>query len=145
VASPPRSRRSCLALAIMRRPILLAFLFSATAFVLLALADIAVWGGYQGMHAREQVAAALLTHAGMLAAVFLLSLVGSALAYLALGKRLPSRKGAVIGGAVFAVASFVGLVAAFGVGGLLVVAAWVLLGSALVATGSCLASKQHAG
>jgi hypothetical protein len=130
----------------MKRALVLAAVFSLTAFVLLGVADFAVWGGYQGMHPRQQVTTLAITHAVMLAAMFLFSLVGSALAFIAFRHRLPSHIFAVAGGAVFALASFFAVVATFKMGGLLFTAVWLLLGSALVATVACLlAPRRYVG
>ena len=120
-------------------------MFSITAFLLLGLADLAVWGGYQGVHPREQFESTLWVHAGILAAVFLFALLGSLVAFLTFKHRLPSLKVAILGGAVFAFASFFALVAVFGIGGAAAAGVWLLLGSALIAGISCAVGRHHVG
>lgn len=106
-------------LATMKQPLILSAVFSVSALVLLLVADLAVWGGYQGMNSREQVGALLLAHAAMLSAVFFLALLGTSAAFLLFRNRLPSRKVATLVGAAFAIVSFFALVTAFSAGGVI--------------------------
>lgn len=88
------------------------------------------------MHPREQLASQLVLHGYMHAGVLLLSLAGAAVAFWLLQHRLPSAKAASFFGASFAVISFFAVVLAFEAAGLVAAAAWLLVGSTLVALSS---------
>lgn len=119
--------------------------FAGTAFVLLLVADLAVWGGYQGMHPRDQLESQLIMHGAMHASVLVLSLMGAAVAFVTLRRRLPSARAASLFGAVFAVLSFFALVAAFSAAGFWGAGAWLLIGSVVLAFVSGLLGKPHEG
>jgi hypothetical protein len=109
------------------------FAFAGTAFVVLLLADLAVWGGYQGMHPRDELPSQLIMHGAMHVSVLVLSVIGAAVAFFFLRRRLPSTKVASVFGAVFATLSFFAIVAAFTAAGFIGAGAWLLLGSATIA------------
>jgi hypothetical protein len=119
--------------------------FAITAFLMLLIADLVVWGAYQGMHPRDELRSQLLMHGVMHASVLVLSLIGAATAFLLLRKRLPSTKGAALFGAIFATLSFFAIVAAFASGGFVGAGAWLLLGSAAMAILSGVVARRHEG
>src|SRR5438045_2308782 len=107
--------------------------FAGTAFLVLLAADLAFWGGYQGMHPRDQLESQLITHGAMHASVLVLSLMGATFAFVTLRHRLLSAKAASLFGAAFAVLSFFALVAAFSAAGFWGAGAWLLIGSIVFA------------
>jgi hypothetical protein len=119
--------------------------FAGTAFLVLLVSDLALWGGYQGFHPRDQLESQLITHGAMHASVLVLSLIGAAIAFLTLRRRLPSAKAASLFGAIFAVLSFFALVAAFSAAGFWGAAAWLLIGSIVLAFLSALFRRPHEG
>ena len=97
------------------------------------------------MHPRDQLASQLVLRGYMHAGVLLLSLAGAAVAFWLLQRRLPSLKAASSFGALFAVISFFAVVIAFEAAGVVAAAAWLLVGSALVALASGLFVRPHGG
>jgi hypothetical protein len=119
--------------------------FAGTAFIVLLLADLAVWGGYQGMHPREDLQSQLLMRAALHLSVLVVSAIGATFAFFLLRQRLPSTKVASSFGAIFAAISFFALVAAFTAFGVVGAGAWLLVGSVITAVVSSLIAGQHVG
>jgi hypothetical protein len=107
--------------------------FTGTAVVVLLVADLAFWGAYQGMHPRDELGAQLITHGAVHASVFVLSLIGAGIAFVALSNRVPSKTRATLFGVIFAVLSFFGLVESFSAAGFWGAGAWILFGSMILA------------
>jgi len=129
----------------MRSALHRALAFAVATFIALLLADLAVWGGYQGMHPREELGSQLLIHGAMHASVLVLSIVGAGTAFLLLRRRLPSLRAALWCGIGFAALSFFVLVASFNEAGFVGAGAWLLLGSATIAVFGALIAGRHEG
>jgi uncharacterized Tic20 family protein len=128
----------------MRTPIHRAFVFSATVFLLLLVADAAAWGGYQGLTPEGQEGSLILIHATVLGAALVSTFLGSLVACSLRRNKIPSVQSTAYLALAFAVVSFYAVVASFTAAGVVGMLAWLVIGAALFAALGTLRS-QHNG
>ena len=97
------------------------------------LADVLLWGGYQGGHPESQRSELVRTHALFHAAVLLLSMIGAFIGFVPVRRRFLSINRIAILALIFAVATFFAVDFAFQAGGIVAAALWLLVGSSIVA------------
>lgn len=131
----------------MRGNVIRASAFAGITFLLLVVADVFMWGGYQGGHPEAQRSDLLGTHAAFHAGVLGLSMLGAFIGFVPVRRRFLPMNRIVVLAAVFAIATFFAVVAAFQAGGVFVAALWLLVGSSIVAFvgGRILSSPQTHG
>jgi hypothetical protein len=128
----------------MRGNVIRALTFASVTFVLLVLADAAMWGGFQGAQPEAQHSELLRIHVAFHAAVLTLAFIGALIGFLPVRKRLLPIKGAVILAVIFSMLSFFAVIGAFQIGGIAAAGIWLVAGSATVAFvgGRMLSSPQ---
>ena len=121
-----------------------AFVFSATVFLLLLIADAAAWGSYQGMEPENQEGSLILIHAAVLVAALVSTFLGSFVVFSLRKNQVPTAQSTAYLALAFAVVTFYAVVASFTVAGVVGMLAWLVLGAALFAAIGTL-RKQHNG
>jgi len=117
----------------MRTPLHRAFVFSATVFLLLLVADAAAWGGYQGLEPDGQEGPLILIHAAVLGGALVSTFLGSCVVFSLRRNQIPSAQTTAYLALAFAVISFYAVVASFTAAGILGMLAWLVFGAALFA------------
>ena len=121
-------------------------LFALTVCLFLIFADIALWGFYQGAHPRDELVSQLLVRALLHSSVLVLCALGAVVAFYLVRNRLPSGLAVSLSAVAFGVASLFVFMLAFANGGPLLVAIWLVAGSAAAAALAALfVGNRHVG
>ena len=131
----------------MRGNVLRASTFAGITFLLMVMADVLTWGGYQGGHPESQRGELLWTHGAFHGGVLGLSMLGAFVGFMPVRRRFLPISRIVMLAVIFAIATFFAVVAAFQAGGIVAAAWWLLVGSLIIAFvgGRMLSSSQAHG
>ena len=116
----------------MRGHAIRATTFAGITFLLMLLADVLMWGGYQGGHLESQRNELLWTHGVFHTGVLLLSMICAFVGFIPVRERFISISRVVVLAIVFAIATFFAVASSFQVGGIAAAALWLLVGSSVM-------------
>jgi len=108
------------------------------------LADVLIWGGYQGGHPQSQRNELLWTHGAFHTGVLVLSMIGAFVGFIPVRGRVISINRVVVLAIVFAIATFFAVASTFQAGGIAAAALWLLVGSSVITfVGGRMLSSSH--